>query len=124
MAVHENVHSLTILANADLSTNQYSFVSRNSTNRIALTGAGLSADGVLYDKPSVAGRAAQVAISGVAKVLLGGTVAAGDEVTSDATGRAVVATTGDVILGVCTIGGAVTEIGSVQLAIQNRALFA
>lgn len=124
MAFHEDVKKVTILAGSDLSANQYSFVNRNASNQLALAGAGLDADGVLYDKPSAQGRAAAVAINGVAKVLLGGTVAVGDDVTSDATGRAVTATTGDVILGVCAKGGAVGEIGSVQLGIQNKAVLA
>lgn len=124
MAIHEVVKKVTVLSGSDLSANQYAFVDRNASGELVLVGAGLAANGVLYEKPSAQGRPAAVAISGVAKVALGGTVVVGDDVAAAANGLCVAATTGDVILGVCVIGGANGEIGSVQLGIENRAVLA
>jgi len=113
MATSDAVKMASFPANADLSASQYCFVSVNSSGKVAVTGDGLSADGILQNDPAAADREAAVAIGGRSKVKLGGTVAAGDDVGSDSTGRAVTAATGDVILGKCVEGGAVNNIGSI-----------
>lgn len=71
----------------DLSAKQYYAVkiSAAKTVAIASTGDGI---GVLQNAP-VAGRAAEVCVEGVFMGLLGGTVAAGDRLTSDSAGKLV-----------------------------------
>ena len=109
---------ITVEANADLSTKQFFFMTVNSVGRIAPTGDGLAADGVLLDKPSAAGRAGALQIGGRAKVSAGATITAGDEVASDAAGEAVPAATGDVVLGRALSGGANGEI--IDMIFQPR----
>lgn len=95
MALQEKINPLTVEASADLSASQFRFVSVDSSGQLAVTGAGALTLGVLQDKPAAAGRASEVGLlngSGRLKVTAGGTVAAGDKVMSDATGRAIVAT--------------------------------
>lgn len=59
----------------------------------------------------------EVAISGIAEVVLGGNVAAGTWVTSDANGDAVATTADDAgVLGICINGGADNDIGEVLIA--------
>lgn len=113
MATENNLKSVTFEAAGDLSAKQYCFVAVDAAGQVAAVAvAGAAADGVLQDKPEAQGRAGCVAIDGKTKILLGGTVAAGAEVAADANGAAVTAATGNIILGTCTEGGAVGEIGS------------
>ena len=59
----------------------------------------------------------EIAITGVADVTLGGAVAAGAHVKSDADGKAVATTTsGDHIIGICIVGGVEDDIGEILLA--------
>lgn len=78
------------------------------------TTAGGACDGVItLDAPE--GRAAKIAYAGVEKVALGGTVVAGADLAVDATGAFVTATSDDVAVGKCLIGGAAGEIGSMLI---------
>lgn len=99
---------------------QYRFVkvTGEHTAGLAVTTANEVPVGVLQNKPQNVGEAGQVAISGVSRIQLGGTVAAGAAVKTDTTGRAVTATLpGDIalVLGVLTKGGAVGQLGAVLL---------
>ena len=98
----EALRCVSVPANADLSTKQYFFVKLTNSSgvgRAAVTGDGESAIGVLQNKPDAAGETATVAFTGVSKVSAGGTITAGQPVASDASGEAVVAATGDIVLG-------------------------
>jgi hypothetical protein len=106
MAFEENKISVTLPASGDLSASQYCFVEVNSSGQAAVLGAGLAADGILQNDPTAAGRAAEVAISGVVKVKCGGVVTRGGPVASDAAGKAVNAATGNIILGTALETGA------------------
>jgi len=106
MAVNNNQTCVPFEAGADLSTKQYRFVSIASDGQVDPTGDGLLAVGVLQNDPAAAGRAAEVAISGIVKVEAGGTIAAGGSVSSGADGVAVATASGDVPLGTAVDGGA------------------
>lgn len=118
MAIQQSMDNISIPANADLSTKQYFFVkvtNSSGTGRAALAGAGERVLGVLQNKPSAAGDAASVAAKkgGITKVYAGGSITAGNEVTPDASGEAVVAGTGDIVAGVAlnsAVDGDVVEI--------------
>jgi len=97
---------VTLEAGADLSAKQFFFVSVAADGQVDPTGDGLHADGVLQNDPAAAGRAADVAIGGVCKVICGGVVTRGGPVASDAAGEAVNPTTGDIILGTALETGA------------------
>ena len=102
MAYRENEQSISLLAAADLSGDQFSFVTIDATGKAAkVSVAGAAAQGVLENTPK-ADEAANVNIGGVVQATAGAGVTAGDDVASDANGKAVTATTGDVILGKAT----------------------
>lgn len=63
------------------------------------------------------GEAFDVILDGIAEVTYGATVAAGDLLTSDSTGRAIATTTATHrIIGVAMLDGVVGDIGSVRIA--------
>lgn len=102
MAYQEQKTSISLPANADLSSNQYHFVTTTNSSgqaRVALAGDGAFAIGVLQNKPDTAGDVAEIAIGGVLKVVAGGSITSGAAVACDANGEAVTAASGDVILG-------------------------
>lgn len=111
MAVENALTSISVPAGSDLSSKQYYFMTINSSGQLAATGDGAAADGVLQDAPAAAGRAGRLGTGGRTKITLGGTVSAGDDVASDSTGKAVVAATGDIILGTAITGGSSGVIG-------------
>ena len=98
MASEQNLRPVSIPANADLSASQYCLVTMNSSGKVAVVGAGLSADGVLQNKPAAANRAASVATTPgqITKIKAGASFSAGDHLTPDSSGRAITATSGDV----------------------------
>jgi hypothetical protein len=106
-------------ADVDLSASQYCGVNLNSTGELVLPSAGGAIIGVLQNDPDVAGKAGTYQMRDISPMKLGGTVAAGDFVKVDSSGRAVTASAGDVAagaaIGKCLLGGAVNNIGEVQL---------
>jgi len=106
MAFEDSKISVTVPAGSDLSASQFCFVEVNASGQLAVVGAGLHADGVLQNDPSAAGRAGEMAILGIIQVKCGGTITRGSYVTSDSTGKAVAATTGNIILGTAMETGA------------------
>ncbi len=98
-------------ASADLSASQFTFVRIDTSGEIAVAGAGEEANGILQDKPTAQGMACSYGIGGVSKVRAGAAIGDGVKVASDATGRAVTATTGDFVLGwTRTVAGAADEV--------------
>lgn len=88
-----------LVAAADYSSSPYRFVSVNGSGKAELTGAGALISGVLTNSP-VADAAATIAGPGTkVQVESGAAVTQGAAVASDATGRAVAATTSDYIAG-------------------------
>jgi len=112
MAYRDNAQSVTLEAAADLSSHQFGFVEIDSNGQVAAIGtAGNAPDGLVQNDPDAQGKAAEVTISGLAQVRAGGSVSAGEDVAADADGKAVTATSGDVIAGVAvTAAGAADEI--------------
>jgi len=92
---------------------RYTFVKYDANGDVTTAGAGEAAVGVTYE-PNGVGEPAQVVASGFAFITLGGTVAAGAEVESDAAGKAVTLATGK-SLGVLAVGGAAGDIGTILL---------
>lgn len=100
-------YSANILENArtytsagDLSAGQYTFVKRGASDTVVAAGAGEAAVGVQWNAPAAAGRPVSVIMGGEPNVYVGtGGVTVGDEIASDAAGKAVTAGSGDVVLG-------------------------
>lgn len=110
---------VTAPAAADLSASQYCGVDYNSSGQAALPSAGGRCVGVLNNDPAAVGRAATIQIGGVARMKLGGTVTAGENVKVDSSGRAVTAAAGEEAFGVCRLGGAINQFGEVQIGKPN-----
>lgn len=89
-------------ASADLSAKQFHFLTAPDANkRTTFVGTqGAMSIGVLQNKPSAAGQAAEVMQNGISKVVAHAAVAAGAAVASSNTGRAITAATGNRVLGV------------------------
>src|ERR1019366_75671 len=106
----------TLAASADLSLCQYCFakISGDGTATVAAAATD-KIIGVINNKPA-SGEAIDLVMYGKQKVLLGGTVAAGDYLTSDANGNAVKATSTDAtVYGQAVEAGVVTDIISALL---------
>lgn len=92
-AFEQILQAVTLPASADLSTKQFLFVYVDTNGRIAVpASAHIDIDGVLQDKPDAIGRAGNVAVFGVTKVVSGAAVAIGDYITNDSAGKGVTAT--------------------------------
>lgn len=116
MAFEQPGFSYSRVAAADLSASQFCAVVIDSAGKAALpAGSTVPIAGVLQNKPVAAAEASIVA-DGITKVIFSGTVAAGDHVMVDSAGKfKTAATTGNVRVGVCLLGGASGETGSVLL---------
>ena len=89
----------TFVAGSDLTAAQFKFVSLAADGQVDVTAsAGGNAIGILTNNPDV-GQAATVTVTGGYTVYAGGAITAGDQVQSNATGEALLAATGDVVLG-------------------------
>lgn len=122
MATQQVLTEITLPANADLSTKQYFFVkltNSSGTGRVALAGDGEFAIGVLQNKPAAAGDTAKVAISGIAKVEAGGVITAGNPVAVDASGNAVAASSGDIVVAVAVNSAVDGDVVEVLLDARN-----
>lgn len=106
MAFESNQICISLEAGQDLSAKQFFFVTVASDGQVDPTGDGAMATGVLLNDPAAAGRAAEVCIAGVTRVECGGNITKGGAVASDASGNAVAAASGDVILGTALETGA------------------
>ena len=108
---------LTFPASADLSASQFCAVVLNSSAQLALPAAGVRILGILYTKPSAAGRAGTVETLHGKKLRAkyGGTVAAGDPVKVDTSGRFLLAASTNVAVGIAAKAGVINDIGEVIL---------
>jgi len=104
-----------MIAGADLSSAQFTFVKMNTTDRtVVAAGNADAAFGVLQNNPA-SGEAATVCTHGRTLIVVGtGGLTAGDTVGSDANGAAVASATSDIILGVCVEGASDGEIATID----------
>jgi len=100
MAFEEKLESITRLAGADLSSHQYKFVKLNTSGKAVIVDTdGEAVVGVLQNKPDAADREATVGVEGISKVISSGVIAAGAKVTTNDSGLAKTAASGDHVLG-------------------------
>lgn len=108
-------HTLSLVAAADLSAKQFCGVTVNSNGQAATADADDQVVGILQNKPA-SGQAATVAYGGVSKAICGGSVTAGNRVTTNASGQIVAATTaGDSVIGVALQTGATGDVIAVLI---------
>lgn len=107
----------TLTAAAAYTSNQYDLVEVNSTADQAVLASvlGQSVMGVLTNDPA-SGEACSIAYAGISKVRYGGTVAKGDLLVANASGRAVAASAGgQYVIGRALVAGANGEIGTMLI---------
>lgn len=90
---------------------------------LRVNGANARADGILQNAPAQ-GEAADVCFVGVSKAVYGGTVAAADYLTSDASGRLVTATTGQLACAKALVAGVVSDVGTVNFFGEGSTIIA
>lgn len=107
MATMGNQIRETMIAGADLSAKQFTFVKMNTTDSTVVSaGNAEAAFGVLLNDPT-SGAAATVVTHGRVLIEVGtGGLTAGDTVGVDANGEAVASATSDIIVGYCVEGAA------------------
>jgi hypothetical protein len=93
MAKSQVLMALSLVAAADLSAKQFFGIKVDSTGKAALAAAGEPCIGVLQNNPT-SGQVATVGFLGTSKAKAGGSITAGDQVTTDANGKIVAATKG------------------------------
>ncbi len=115
MATMQSRDTRTFVAGEDLSTAQFKFVTLEADGQVDLAdSAGENCVGVLLVEGEAA-RAVTVVLTGSVMVEAGGTVTNGGAVATDATGRAVDATTGDIIMGYAREAGVVNQVIEIEL---------
>lgn len=115
MAVMQSRNNRTLIAGADLSSAQFKFVTLESTGSVILANsAGENCLGVCL-VGAASGNAATICVAGSVMVQAGGTIAAGDKVTTTAAGKAATATTGNIVLGYAREAGVDGQIIEIEL---------
>jgi len=115
MATMQSRDTRTFVAGEDLSAAQFKFVTLEADGQVDLAdSAGENCLGVLLVEGEAA-RAVTVVMTGSVMVEAGGTVTNGGAVATDATGRAVDATTGDIIMGYAREAGVVNQVIEIEL---------
>lgn len=115
MAIMQSRDTRTFVAGEDLSAAQFKFVTLEADGEVDLAdAAGENCIGVLLVEGAAA-RAVTVALTGSVMVEAGGTVTNGGAVATDATGRAVDATTGNIIMGYAREAGVVNQVIEIEL---------
>lgn len=117
MAVMQSRDNRTFIAGEDLSAAQFKFVTLESDGQVDLAdAAGENAMGVCL-VGGTAGNAVTVCVSGSVMITAGGTIAAGASLQTDASGDAITAASGDVVLGYAReagVDGQIIEMEMIQ----------
>ena len=108
MAYNIRILDASFPAGADLTDEQFKFISLNSDGEAVLASAGDLALGVLQHDPDES-QASAVRVAGISKVVAGATVGSGEEVEVGADGKAIELDSGN-CLGICLEGGDEDEI--------------
>ena len=106
-------------AGADLSAKLFHLAKIDTDSDIILAGDGDACAGVITEA-AVADKPVTIQYGGIAKVICGGTIAAGAKVASDGNGQGVLATTGEFAIGMALEAGASGRIIAVMLREYGR----
>lgn len=120
MSYYESVRIISLPAAGDLSTKQYYALAVNDVGRVAVAGDGVSAVGILCNKPTAIDDVAAIAYDGKVKAIAGATFNAGVELASNAEGKLITATSGERILGIAVEPGVDNRIVTVLLKSFGR----
>jgi hypothetical protein len=114
MAFTENMQTRTYISGSAIT--QFTFVTLAADGQVDKTGDGLRTDGVALFGATGANQAIPVAYDGRVTVLCGGTFSRGGAVASNADGKAVAATSAEIILGYALEDGADGRIVTIELS--------
>jgi hypothetical protein len=123
MAYEEGIEAISRVVGADLSaaTNVYTGVKDSPTGLVAFAAATDKPAGVLQKPlPKVIGDVARLGVGGISKVKLGGTVANGDAIQFNATGKGIVAATGGYVIGTAQSAGVSGDVIPVLINAANQ----
>lgn len=118
MAVTQSRDNRTLIAGADLSAAQFTFVKLDAAAKAVACADGDAAFGVL-EVPAASGKAVTVTVSGKVMVKCGGTVTVGGPVGIDAAGKAVNAASTDVIVGTAYEAGVNGQLIAIEIALAG-----
>lgn len=111
MATQNPTDGLTLEAGADLSTKQHYLAKLDANGNAVLAAAGTDKIIGAIQEPNVSGRAVLLNTTGIIKVVAGGAVAIGDDITSDANGKAVAtAIAGNRTIGIALAAAAANDV--------------
>lgn len=123
MAYEEGLQAVSKNAGQDFTlaaANAYTGVKYNASGSLVAFAATTDRPaGVLQAPLARNGEVARLGINGISKVRLGGTVAPGDEVGFNATGRGIVAAIGQYIIGTAQTAGVTGDVIPVLVAAAN-----
>jgi hypothetical protein len=107
MAYELGNQAISIPASADLSAKQFLFGTIDGNGQVAVTGAGLAADGIIACGADAQGRASAIytKVGQIVKVVCGAAVACGDLLEADVNGRAVTQAAGKILAKALAGGG-------------------
>ena len=115
MAVTESRETRTLIAGEDLSSHQFRFVTLESDGQVdKADSAGERCFGIVENDPAAGGEAT-VVVSGKTRIVCGGTIAAGAQIQTDASGEALTAATGDVVMGYALEAGVDGQVIAMEL---------
>ena len=106
-------NSKSFKATSSLASNQYCFVKLDTSGQIVISTDGANAIGVLQDKPGAGEPGSVCGVSDITKVQCGGSFSAGDLVSSDSSGKAISAGTGDYIMGQALTAGSSSTLATI-----------
>lgn len=119
MAFTERMATRTYISGSAVS--QFRFVTLAADGQVDHTGAGARADGVALAAAAGANEALSVAYDGRVLISAAGTITRGAAVASNASGQAVAASTGNVILGTATEAAAAGQVITIELRRDGNA---
>jgi hypothetical protein len=99
MAFEDIQSPRSILAGTSFAALQFTFVKLNGSGQLVSSAIGGNSIGVIQDKPAVGDPGSVCRPGDITKVQCSGTLVAGGNVSSDASGKAIPSVTGDYILG-------------------------
>lgn len=115
MAVTESRETRTLIAGEDLSSHQFRFVTLESDGEVdKADSAGERCFGIVENDPAAGGEAT-VVVAGKTRIVCGGTVAAGAQIQTDASGEAITAASGDVSMGYAMEAGVDGQVIAMEL---------
>lgn len=123
MSFYNSCKTTTATGSVDLTDKGYHFVERFAGGKVRPVGtAGARVTGVVAEG-TIADQASTITVpdGGVSQVILGATVGAGVQVSSNATGQAITAATGHWIAGTTVEGGVAGDIVPVQFNYEGTA---